>query len=515
MRARLDGPFRVIAEDGSDVTPKGMKERALLALLLMSPGQRRTRVWLQDKLWSDREADQASGSCRQALSNLRKTLGPARDRLMSDRTTIWIAPEAEVEDRGEGELLDDLDVRDPEFVDWLRDQRQSREIKAQAPAPFVPQAATQRPAVVIYQRSRAGGERAAFLLRGFAQRIGGELVLLQGFDVVQSEDSSAVLPEHAVAIIEIESYAEGEAIHALVQVLSAPSRRLGWAGRLQLHGPVQNVWESDSATRVVNRSVQAVCDIAATQPALKSLTALNRAIQRIYEFDRSRLAKADELLATASTGDTHGLALAWRSFVRLTWALEFRDQSYAREALNFADEALQELGDHPVVLALASQVKLKVSGDLEAAHYLALRAVEKGDQNPYALDALCQSMIMRGNYEEADALATRARRAAEGLAHSFNWDMQACLSALSVGRLEAARDAAADCHGKMPFYRPALRYLVALSLLLDRPEDSQTYTGRLRRLEPDFEPRFLTQPDYPVDTLRALGLVEKLRTRLG
>ena len=34
MRARLNGTFRVFSDDGHDITPVGMKERGLIALLL-------------------------------------------------------------------------------------------------------------------------------------------------------------------------------------------------------------------------------------------------------------------------------------------------------------------------------------------------------------------------------------------------------------------------------------------------------------------------------------------------
>lgn len=66
--------------------------------------------------------------------------------------------------------------------------------------------------------------------------------------------------------------------------------------------------------------------------------------------------------------------------------------------------------------------------------------------------------------------------------------MQACLNALSVGRYDAAREAAADCHHKMPFYRTTLRYLVALSYLLGLGDEAQPWVQRLRRQEPDFTP---------------------------
>ncbi|MGL6209783.1 MAG: SARP family transcriptional regulator, partial [Paracoccaceae bacterium] len=65
------------------------------------------------------------------------------------------------------------------------------------------------------------------------------------------------------------------------------------------------------------------------------------------------------------------------------------------------------------------------------------------------------------------------------------------------------------------FYRPALRYLVALALLAEDRASAEYYAGRLRRLEPDFVMAMLIQPDYPIETLRALGHVETLRDRLS
>lgn len=49
----MKGPFCVTGDDGNDITPKGMKERALLVLLLLGPSQGLTRGWLQDKLRCD------------------------------------------------------------------------------------------------------------------------------------------------------------------------------------------------------------------------------------------------------------------------------------------------------------------------------------------------------------------------------------------------------------------------------------------------------------------------------
>ena len=517
MRVRVNGPFRVHDDAGQEVTPLGMKERGLLALLVLSPGQRRTRAWLQDKLWSDRAPEQASGSLRQALSNVRKALGAAEAELQSDRTTLWLAPEATIE-AAAGEVLDDIDIRDPEFSDWLRDLR-----SAQAPGPapqpghappgLAPPDRT-RPIVVIRQTDFGNAPRSRFLARAISQRIAGDLILVGEIDVIQVQAEDRILSDgQASVVIDLESFGEDEGSYLLMRIMGMPSRRIAWSGRLSLSIPVAAVWQSPEATRVVNQTVRKVADLIAGLPSLSPHAAFHRAVRRVYEFDHDGLIKADELLARVQDGEFRGLALAWRGFVRLTYALEFRDTrpDLITESRAFADEALRELADHPVVLALASQVRVNLEGDLDAGHYLALRAAEMSDQNPYALEALSHTWNLHGDPEKAHDLAQRARLAAQGLANSFSFDMQACLSAVGLGQLDEALQAALECHRKMPFYRPALRYLVALSYLCGNRDGAIWYAGRLRQIEPDFTPALLLHPGYPLETLRALGLGERLR----
>lgn len=519
MRVRINGPFRVKDDAGTDVTPVGMKERALLALVLLSPGQRRTRVWLQDKLWSDRDPQQGSGSLRQALSNIRKSLGQAGDRLKADRTAIWLEPEVSLPTDEPGELLDDIDVRDPEFSNWLRDQRQ-----AQANSPSDNGASPRTPGgriqatVLLRHTDHDLSSRMTFLTRSLSQRIAGELLLIGEMDVLQSgADDDAGRYDHVNVLVEIEALGEGNSGFVMVRVTGLPSRRAVWSGRMAISAPISDLWDAPEATRLINQTVRKVADLVAAAPHMAHQLTFHRAVRRVYEYDRDALAKADEMFGGIQDGELRGPALAWRSFIRLTYALEFRDSNaeMVAEASAFADEALRTTPDHPVVLALTSQVRLKLEGDLEAAHYLALRAVEVGDQNPYALDALSQTMILHGQFEQANELAQRARVAAQGMDNSFSWDMQACLTSLSLLQFETAYLAARDCHHKMPFYRPALRYLVALSYLTDLPQEAYHFAARLRRLEPDFTPQMLLQPDYPLETLRALGLVERLRSILS
>lgn len=134
MFIQLVGLFQVLDASGTDFTPRGAKARALLAMLGRTPDHCRPRRWLENRLWSDRGQEQASGSLRQALSELRKSLGPLADHLHSDRDCVRLIrfetdlsrdPEAaRLALAGGREFLEGIDILDPAFAEWLAEERQ-------------------------------------------------------------------------------------------------------------------------------------------------------------------------------------------------------------------------------------------------------------------------------------------------------------------------------------------------------------------------------------------------------
>lgn len=165
-RLRLDlvGPFRFRDAEGHDLAPRGRKAQGLLALIATSPQKRRSRAWLQDKLWSDRGPPQGAASLRQSLLEIRAALGPYRSVLIADRG--WVGFDTDrVEVRleptlnvlgDEGEFLEGLEVRDPEFEHWVRDQRSLfAGRRDRTPDPHTPQNGNMRGRVVALSR-RAG-----------------------------------------------------------------------------------------------------------------------------------------------------------------------------------------------------------------------------------------------------------------------------------------------------------------------------------------------------------------------
>jgi hypothetical protein len=135
----LAGPFRLWDAQGTDLTPRSRKAQGLLALVATSPSLRRSRPWLQDKLWSDRAPEQGSASLRQCLTEIRAMLRNHPGCLRTDSGWIALDPDRvrvntrlpDPDEGGDVEFLEGLDIPDPEFEHWLRDQRTCH---AQGPA---------------------------------------------------------------------------------------------------------------------------------------------------------------------------------------------------------------------------------------------------------------------------------------------------------------------------------------------------------------------------------------------
>jgi TolB-like protein len=142
----LFGGFEVKVAGGQTVDLPGQKDRALLAVLALSPGATHSRDKLASLLWSDRGDQQARDSLKHALTRLRQCLQAAtpppivadRQSVRFDATAVTVDVAAFERLLGEGtpqaleqaaalyrgDLLDGVGLRDPAFEDWLLVERQ-------------------------------------------------------------------------------------------------------------------------------------------------------------------------------------------------------------------------------------------------------------------------------------------------------------------------------------------------------------------------------------------------------
>jgi hypothetical protein len=167
---RLAGPLRLIRRDRTDITPRAAKGRAVLALLGGAPALRRSRAWIQDKLWSDRSPEQGSASLRQTLHRLREAVGGDPSWLVAEagwvalnpaRVAVVVDPAPEDwEPTGEApEFCEGLNIADPEFEDWIRNYRMAYEDRfSEAGIPTV------RPPHVEMSRGLRSSAAPAFIL---------------------------------------------------------------------------------------------------------------------------------------------------------------------------------------------------------------------------------------------------------------------------------------------------------------------------------------------------------------
>ena len=117
--------------DGTDATPPGRRSRAILAMLALAPRGERSRVWLQDRLWSDRGQEQGGASLRQELSALRahfRRIG--LDPVVIERDRVRLRPGSVALDidlpggaSPSEQLLEGFDIPDREFEEWLTLER--------------------------------------------------------------------------------------------------------------------------------------------------------------------------------------------------------------------------------------------------------------------------------------------------------------------------------------------------------------------------------------------------------
>ena len=528
----LSGPFRLVGPDGRERVLKSAKAQGVIALLATAPGMRRSRVWLQDKLWSDRGRAQGAGSLRQALCDIRHALGNCAPALVSDRMTVSLdASQVHVIGPPEapGEFLEGIDVRDPEFEDWLREQRCAAEAaggmwpEADIPAGISAgraSGATVRRPVVAFHCAGPPGSPSRLFEDLFVDVVSRSLSEALSVTVVAAVQSTGPGPRLDVMLQAYDCTA-GE-IGMRVRLVECDGNLIHWSGKksVRVRGgpPVEEADILALGNQLIDALADALWRRASDRPGQRDANILGRlAIRKIFSMDDEALVEADGLLHQASDQDPCAVWLAWRAQLRVIRLVERHgaEEGLLRaEASGFVSRALELEPSNSVVLAGAANARLVLEDDLVACHELALRSVELNPANPLAWDALSNAKLYRGEAEASHLLAVKAQRLGSAAPHRFWWDMGRCLSAALTGRADEALKMAEQASALAPSFRPPLRYLTGLYARAERFEDARRTAEKLARIEPDFSTeRLANDPTYPASVLRRAGLLDAARLR--
>ena len=504
VTVRLFGSFAMRDTDGRPLTPRGAKTQALVALLLAAPDYTRTRTWLQDKLWSDRGPEQAAGSLRQAVYELRQCLGPAAAALHADRRAIALDPARitlEVARDGDGEYLEGIDIGDPEFEQWLTVQRAAARPAIAAPARASPRDGHLTVAVVV-AKGIAPGDR--FLVQFIADLFATTLEERALAEVRVAEDGAAA----ADVVLTLSFHAPVRMVRG--QMVAAGNGRHLWSRTLTLDAPEAPGLEQAGIARFVNGGIEAAVNAALRHgtTAFAADADLHRGVRGIFTFHAADLQAAETLLTRASEGSA--AALAWRVFLKMVQRVERGEPAspaFVEEVEGLMQAALRRDPHHPLVLAAAAHACLKVLDRPDDAVVLARRAMDQSWSNPFALDVLAEALLYQGAGDAAFDMARRAQFIGQSTPMSHFFDMGLCLTCIATGRFETALALARQASALAPGFHSALRYQVVLNAGLGRVEDGERALTRLRSAEPGFDPRrFQQDRDYPVATFRMSAL---------
>ena len=517
LELALYGRFRLTSASGTDLAPTSAKSQTLLALLATSDTGSRGRLWLQNKLWPRSDREHASVSLRQALSEIRRRLGPYRDVLAADRRAVSLARERVcLKDRQEGqEFLEGIGLSDGDHAldDWLGRERTGPAAAINAPFRTAAQKLNQRPR--IYFQTIGDGAQLKLIEDIFVDCV--VRSLREALTVDLHVGGAHAVPDDAFRV-HVQAYAvAGAQVGIRARIYHGAADELVWAGMTstQLHGapPVEDLEIVSLGNQLIDALADALTlQVDEPQDIRDANLLIRMAVRRIFRMRPDALTEADAMLERAHELAPRGLSAAWRAQLRVIQEVERHDgrsENLPEEARELCCIAMELEPLNSMVLAAGAYTRLVLDDDVSACNELARRSVSLNPSNPLAWDSLSTAKLYAGEIGEAHALAVRAQKMSSGSPFGFWWDMGRCLTAALTGRGDEALKLAEAAHALSPEFRPPLRYLTALYAANDRPEAAMRVADRLRRLEPDFSfDRIANDAEYPISPLRWSGLLD-------
>ena len=531
------GSFRVLAHDGKDLTPRGRKARALLAILALTPTRRRSRPALQDKLWSDRGPEQGADSLRQTLTEIRRAFGEHyRSCLITDMRGVGFAEGRVTVDLDSADLskfahavelpqlLEDIDVTDKEFEHWVRNQRAAFEQRvtafklaarsagaAEHPVPepvIMPRGAalSVRPWIRLLTPLTVNSESGHFLSRLIGDRITQGLIDQWAIDV--RDDGKGLQGVQ----LRVDAIAMSRDVAVNVVLLAADGKTQLWSGAETISLEKGFISDAPRLQVLINRSVEAagfqLSRVCSSPDGSRAFVQAFEAVQRMFKFELAEVDRADALLADAYEADPRPVYLAWRAYARAIYAGELYDR---RDAIAEADElarhALEADPHNATVLALASHVYGFVFRKWALAHELGELSVKCNPALPLGHNYLGKAKLDLGEHEAGYREICRGLELSGQVPYRHMMYTAYGLAALATGRFDEALRAAEIVHAAAPIFRPPRRYLVPLYLRIGEHDKARDAFEKLRLIEPSFSLEAMREQSYPSNIIRASGLL--------
>lgn len=561
----LFGTLAVTDADGASCTPKAQKSRALVAMLALAPRGARSRIWLRDKLWSDRGEEQAAASLRQALVDVRKSLGPMAERIIiSDNHTISLdlnrvsvdalqlldparqsSPD-DVQLESWPELLEGLDIGDPEFEEWLMLERQvwhgrletalgQRDLspKDRRANGFIP-AENKRSG----PDSPDGGERRTTPQRG--SLTGWSVALLppsisgDAFNAASLPDMftaslvRSLLEDGELAVCDLsrpdlsaatQAAAEFDAValaiqvgyrfsahqaHISVSVHRTADRSLLWMGGATLERRAIETGDTSASHQLINEAMDELRRyfIARSEQSDDAAEgeSLFAAVNAMFRLSRNDLVMSEASLRRIIAQRPSSQAYAWLAFL-MTFQVgqRFSDSANVTEqAQQYARKALELDPGNSVTLALVGHVHSFLFGEYDYASGLFERAIRANPTQVLGWDLYSMLHAYAGQPEKGLGLANWARHLGAHSPYRYYFDTSRLINATLAGNHRVAIEAGEQALRERPDFNSLLRYLVASHAQLGDIRAARSLLDRLNTVEPNFSISSLIDARYPI-----------------
>ena len=557
-KIHLLGAVQVISPRGTNITPCGQKAKALIALIASSVRGERTRTWLCDKLWSDRDSKRANDSLRQTIRQIKKSFGKFSDKILDfgrisirmcrlttavDIDTIsneLINPNhtKNLDVERYGEFLEGLDVGDEEFEEWLTIERSRWE------------------EVLFEIRNAARKSRKASVkaiasstISGNARHLGEEEI---SFGI-------GLLPPVLINIpVEVEGLADSitEGIAHSLQELhpfdiydyrDAADQKYGIPGkggpdvlfRVRMRALGNNFEISFLATHSEKRELIWHHSIAANQSDLLKIESLtlsgfisqnvdklsrqlfanerfrtgrtNRsgwkygfnALNKIFSLEDDSMSSAEQLLLVASNYEDAAAykgMLAYLSTFKVGEAYGIFDDE-ARETTRVI--LVQQQAEHPfnsVSLACLGHVCSYILKDYHVAEEFLSNAISLNPHQAFAWDHLALLKIYMGDYTAAKEASSKAVYLGSFSPLRYSYETTLAMACTLSGDYHTAIHYARRALARQPNFLAANRYLAVALGCANEIKEAESAGEKLLALDPQFADRAIQKQRFSINS---------------
>jgi tetratricopeptide (TPR) repeat protein len=518
-------------------------------MLALSSDNKRTRIWLQDKLWGSRGAEQGAASLRQSLSEIRRALGNDQKVLVTDRYVLSLErtlfrldlDEPVMQAGAEAELLEGFDIGEEGFENWLRGQRQTLSERESKAAAAIDKRIAARPErvdqgkqeaildrVVLVRSTQTGQQGpsviADSLLDSIAKTItelGAARILDRRLESGGGVDLDTNSASHQTLTLHSDIFGSDTKQIIRLALLQYPANTLAWSSTLQSSGNETLNINDPNVMRCINQVVSVAIDQfikirsdGSGQTAASTLC--HSGILHLFRLGKINFQAADKLFAGAFEIEPRGIYLAWRAYLR-TFLLAERQytcrQTVEAEALDFMHRALEMEPYNSYVAGLSAHVQTMMRRSYVAAYELAERSVQLNHANPIGWACLGIAKSYLGKSEEGFQHTLLARAIAGSAPFRYQIDALSCIAGTITGDLGKAIYLAEASHALAPTFAPPLRYLSALYAHEGRHDLSFEMVQKLQANEPDFCYDKLRDKAYPAAGLHRTSIIESLPRR--